>query len=75
MHSTFHLRRVFPLVLPVAAVVSGFSWGGQAWLLTFPAMFLLGRSYGSGAQAQPPSNGATYGVGAALAGFTPEDRG
>lgn len=73
MHSTFHLRRVIPLALPVVAVAAGLAWGGQAWLLTVPAMFLLGRSYGSGAHA--PSNGTTYGVGAALAGFTPEDRG
>lgn len=74
MHSTFPLRRVLPLALPVVAVASGLAWGGQAWLLTVPAMFLLGRSYGSGAQAQS-SNDTTYGVGAALAGFTPEDRG
>ena len=75
MRSTLHSRRVFPIALAILAVVASLLWGGHAWLLAVAAMFLLGRSYGGRSHAHPPSNQAAYGVGAALAGFTPEDRG
>jgi hypothetical protein len=75
MRSTLHARRVFPIALAILAVLASLLWSGHAWLLAVAAMFLLGRSYGGHSHAQSSSNQATYGVGAALVGFMPEDRG
>lgn len=78
MQSAFHVsprfaRRMVP-ILVVAAVVAGFAFGGPAWLLMAAALFLLGRSYGSRSELQEPAGHAEYGIGAALAGFTPVPR-
>ena len=67
------LTRLALIALLVVAPVIAFACGAQPWLLAVPALFLLGRSYGSAAQ---PSGlpGADYRVGAALADFTPHAR-
>lgn len=65
------LRVTFLLVALAASILVG----GPAWLLMVPAMFMLGRAYGSQADTRRRSDDAAYGVGAALAGFRPGERG
>lgn len=78
MQSAFHVSPRFArrmLLIPiVAAVIAGFAFGGPAWLLMAPALFLLGLSYGSRSGPQERAGHAEYGIGAALAGFTPAHR-
>lgn len=59
------------LVLAIFALAAGIMLGGPAWLSMVPAMFALGRVHGSPSEPQASGHGAEYGVGAALAGFTP----
>ena len=79
MSSTFRVvLRSLRLALPILALAIGLACGGLAWLLTVPAMVLLGYGFGHpyGRRPEPhdiPGN-AEYGVGAALAGFTPDGR-
>lgn len=70
-------RALFPFAVPflsVATLAVGIMLGGAAWLLMVPVMFALGRAYGNPSEPHAPGHHAEYGVGAALAGFTPAVR-
>ena len=79
MSSIFRVvLRSLRLALPVLVLAIGLACGGLAWLLAVPAMFLLGRRFGHSRGRRPEpydiAGNAEYGVGAALAGFTPDGR-
>ncbi|QBE64882.1 hypothetical protein [Pseudoduganella lutea] len=79
MSSTFRIPlHSLRLALPILALAIAVACGGLAWLLTVPAMFLLGRWYGDSHGRRPEPHDSTgnaeYGIGAALTGFTPDGR-
>ncbi len=79
MHAVFMSTRRHPrlavFALALAFVVAAcLAWGGKPWLLMAPVTFMLGRWYGTGPDMQAMSGQPQYGVGAALAGFTPAHR-
>ncbi|GGY52365.1 hypothetical protein [Pseudoduganella albidiflava] len=67
-------RRLLRIALPLLALAIGLAWGGAAWVLALLAMFMLGRSCGQ-ANTRWGTDSTAYGVGAALAGFRPGERG
>ncbi|WP_338765694.1 hypothetical protein [Massilia sp. METH4] len=78
MHATVvftrrHGRLALLILALGTALLAGLAWGARAWLFMVPALFMLGRSYGSEGSTEV-SGQAQYGVGAALAGFTPRGR-
>ncbi|WBS01722.1 hypothetical protein OU994_26210 [Pseudoduganella sp. SL102] len=68
-------RRLLRIALPLLARAIGLAWGGAAWVLALLAMFVLGRSRGRQADTRWGTDSTAYGVGAALAGFRPGERG
>ncbi|GGX98189.1 hypothetical protein GJV26_20205 [Massilia dura] len=79
MHAVFistrrHPRLALFAVALAFVLAASLAWGGMPWLLMVPVTFMLGRSYGTGADLQDMSGQPQYGVGAALAGFTPAHR-
>lgn len=67
-------QAMFAMLLLALALAASLAVGGKTWLFAVPAMFMFGRAYGSSSEPCQPADRREYGVGAALANFTPIDR-